>query len=111
MEADDSRRNYPRFSPKNLPKNLELVDKIHPLASKKGVTPSQFVLAWVLAQGPDFFVIPGTKRVKYLDDNLGASQVTLTPEKVAEMRKIVEEAEVAGTQYKADYKWADKTKE
>lgn len=90
--------------PGNFEKNLKLVDQIKELAAKKGVTPSQFVLAWILAQGPEFFVIPGTKRIKYLDENLGALDVKLTPEEIAEMRKIVDEAEVHGPRYNAALK-------
>lgn len=90
--------------PGNFEKNLKLVDQIKDLAAKKGVTPSQFVLAWILAQGPEFFVIPGTKKIKYLDENLGALDVKLTPEEIAEMREIVDAAEVHGARYSAALK-------
>ncbi len=75
LPADDIRRNVPRFQGENFRKNLELVKKIEELAAAKGCTPSQLALAWVLAQGDDMVPIPGTKRVKYLDDNLGAVHV------------------------------------
>ena len=74
LPADDCRRNSPRFQGENFPKNLELVEKIEELAAAKGCTPSQLALAWVLARGHDIVPIPGTKRVKYLDENLGAAR-------------------------------------
>lgn len=104
FEENDFRRTSPRYMPGNFEKNLKLVDQIKDLAAKKGVTPSQFVLAWILAQGPEFFVIPGTKKIKYLDENLGALDVKLTPEEIAEMRKIVDAAEVHGARYSAALK-------
>src|SRR5436190_16944399 len=75
LPADDYRRNAPRFQGENFQKNLELVKKIEELASAKGCTTSQLALAWVLAQGEDIVPIPGTKRAKYLDENLGAVHV------------------------------------
>src|SRR3989454_4379948 len=70
--ADDFRRNSPRFQGDNLQKNLDLVQKVEDLASQKKCTPSQLTLAWVLAHGDDIVPIPGTKRVKYLEENVGA---------------------------------------
>ena len=70
LAADDWRRNGPRFQGENFQKNLDLVQKIRTLAAAKGCTPSQLALAWVLAQGSDIVPIPGTKRIKYLDENL-----------------------------------------
>ncbi|KAG0166873.1 hypothetical protein DFQ28_006810 [Apophysomyces sp. BC1034] len=102
FEEDDFRRFSPQYSPENFPKNLEVVNKIEKLAAKKGVTPGQFVLAWVLAQGPEFIVIPGTKKVKYLEQNFAAGDVKLTPEEISEMRKVVDEANVQGKRYGAD---------
>ncbi|KAI9028275.1 aldo/keto reductase [Phycomyces nitens] len=99
MDQDDFRRGLPRFSPENFHKNLKLVDDITALAKKKGVTPGQYVLAWILAQGPEFIVIPGTRRVKNLEENVKARDVVLTSEEVAEMRKVVDEANVVGDRY------------
>lgn len=99
LAADDFRRRLPRFSPENFPRNLELVKQIEDYAAKKGVKPGQLVLAWVLAQGPDFFVIPGTKNTKYLEENVGAGQVKLTAEEVQEIRALVSAADIAGDRY------------
>jgi aryl-alcohol dehydrogenase-like predicted oxidoreductase len=79
LEPDDFRRGLPRFQPEHFQKNLELLDAVRAIASAKGCTPSQLALAWVLAQGADFAPIPGTKRVKYLEENAGAATLQLTP--------------------------------
>src|SRR5436309_7642493 len=76
--ADDYRRFSPRFQGENFQKNLDLVGKIEELAERKGCTPSQLALAWVLAQGEEIVPIPGTKRRKYLEENVGALNVKLT---------------------------------
>ena len=78
MAADDWRHTNPRFQGEALEKNLALANHVRDLAVRKGCTPAQVALAWVLAQGEDIVPIPGTKRVKYLEDNLGAASVTLT---------------------------------
>src|SRR3954452_17404834 len=80
LDADDFRRHGPRFTGENLEQNLRLVSKVAELAEEKGCTPGQLALAWVLAQGDDVAPIPGTKRRKYLEENLGAVDVQLTPE-------------------------------
>ena len=80
LAADDYRRNSPRFQGENFAKNLGLVKSIEELATRKGCTPSQLALAWVLAQGEDIVPIPGTKRRKYLEENVGAVEVVITPE-------------------------------
>jgi aryl-alcohol dehydrogenase-like predicted oxidoreductase len=87
LAADDFRRNAPRFLGDNLAKNLELVERVRELARAKGVTPSQLALAWVLAQGRDVVPIPGTKRRAYLDENIRALDVELTPD---DLRRIDE---------------------
>ena len=89
----------PRFSEENFPKNLKLTEEIGALAKKKGVTPGQLTLAWLLAQGEDIIPIPGTKKIKYLEENLGALEVKLTGEEEQEIRKVVDGAEVHGTRY------------
>ena len=97
---NDVRSNQlPRFSKENFAKNMVLVNKIEALAEKKGVTTPEFVLAWVLAQGNDFFVIPGTKRIKYLEQNVKGGQIHLSDEELKEMRNIVDSATIAGGRY------------
>ena len=83
LAADDVRRNHPRFQGENFQRNLDLVEHVRRLAEKKGCQPSQLALAWVLAQGEDIIPIPGTRRVKYLDENIGSLDVRLTPEDLA----------------------------
>jgi aryl-alcohol dehydrogenase-like predicted oxidoreductase len=97
--ADDYRRNSPRFQGDNFQKNLELVKKVENLARQKKCTPSQLALAWVLAQGEDIVPIPGTKRVKYLEENVGALDVNLTPDDLAQIERILPKGVVAGRRY------------
>jgi aryl-alcohol dehydrogenase-like predicted oxidoreductase len=78
LDANDVRRGHPRFMGENFAKNLELVDRVEEIAEKKGITPSQLALAWVLAQGKDVVPIPGTKKIKYLDENIAALDVELS---------------------------------
>jgi len=92
FDAKDTRVNHPRFSVENFPKNLKLVEALSELAKKKGITASQLVLAWVMAQGDDFIPIPGTKRIKYLEENVKAAYVTLTKEEEQEIRAEIEKA-------------------
>jgi aryl-alcohol dehydrogenase-like predicted oxidoreductase len=101
LAADDGRRNAPRFQGENFGKNLELVKKIESLAVAKSCTPSQLALAWVLAQGDDIVPIPGTKRAKYLDENLGSLKVTLTPEELRQIDVILPAGSTAGDRYHA----------
>ena len=97
--ADDFRRNSPRFSGENFQKNLELVKKIGELAAAKKCKPAQLALAWVLAQGDDLVPIPGTKRRKYLDENLDAIDVELSEQDVQEINAIAPKGVAAGTRY------------
>jgi aryl-alcohol dehydrogenase-like predicted oxidoreductase len=101
LPADDYRRNAPRFQGENFQKNLELVKKLEELAAAKGCTPSQLALAWVLAHGEDIVPIPGTKRVAYLDDNLGAWNVRLTANELAQIDAILPAGAVSGPRYPA----------
>ncbi|ORZ01103.1 aldo/keto reductase family protein [Syncephalastrum racemosum] len=103
LAADDSRRLHPRFLGDNFIKNLELVDKIKELAQRKGCTSSQLCLSWVLAQGEDFFVIPGTTKMKNLEENLAAAHVELSQEDMGEVRSIITSFEVSGQRYKPSY--------
>jgi aryl-alcohol dehydrogenase-like predicted oxidoreductase len=101
LPADDYRRNAPRFQGENFQKNLDLVRKIEDLAAAKGCSPSQLALAWVMAQGEDIVPIPGTKRAKYLDDNLGAVRVSLTPDDLAQIDAILPPGAASGERYHA----------
>ncbi|RDI79721.1 Serine/threonine-protein kinase [Venturia inaequalis] len=90
LESNDSRSSHPRFLEEHFGENLKLVSTISELAMKKGVTTGQLVLAWVLAQGDDFIPIPGTKRVKYLEENAAAMHVRLTTDDVKQLRVEIE---------------------
>jgi len=97
----DSRRTayFPRFQGDNLDANLRLVERVREIAASKGATPGQLALAWVLAQGDDVVPIPGTKRVRYLEENVGAADVTLTADELAELTAAVPRDAVAGERY------------
>lgn len=101
LPADDYRRNSPRFQGENFQKNLDLVAKIKDLASRNGCTPSQLALAWVLAQGEDVIPIPGTKRLNYLEENLGAANVTLSSEDLRQIDAVLPRGAAAGERYQA----------
>src|SRR4051812_1121301 len=95
----DFRKNHPRFQGENFQKNLDLVREVEKLAEDKGCTTAQLALAWVLAQGDDVVPIPGTKHVKYLDDNIGALDVTLTEEDLKQLDAILPPGAAAGPRY------------
>jgi aryl-alcohol dehydrogenase-like predicted oxidoreductase len=99
----DFRRISPRFQGENFQKNLELVRRIEKIAAEKACTPAQLALAWVLAQGPDIVPIPGTKRRTYLDQNLGALDVTLTPADVKTLDGIAPRGSAIGARYPEEY--------
>src|SRR5579862_9458759 len=101
LPADDVRRSHPRFQGEHFQKNLDLVHKIEQLAATKGCTPSQLALAWVLAQGEDIVPIPGTKRAKYLDDNLAALHVPLAPEELSQIDALLPPGSTSGERYHA----------
>jgi aryl-alcohol dehydrogenase-like predicted oxidoreductase len=96
---DDMRRGLPRFQGENFQRNLDLVAQVQTLAVDKGVTPSQLALAWLLAQGNDVAPIPGTKRQRYLAENLGALDVVLTAEDLAALDAAFPADAVAGQRY------------
>jgi len=96
---DDYRRLSPRFQGENFQKNLDLVRHLEALAARKGCKPSQLALAWVLARGPDVVPIPGTKRRTYLEENVGALAVTLTPEDLAAIDGVLPPGAAAGLRY------------
>jgi aryl-alcohol dehydrogenase-like predicted oxidoreductase len=83
LSPDDARYKLPRFSGENLPHNVATLERLQKLAAAKNITVAQLALAWVLSRGPDVVPIPGTKRIKYLDENVDATQVRLTPEDLA----------------------------
>ena len=101
FEAGDYRHNSPRFQGENFPKNLELVRRVKEMAAQAGYTPSQVALAWVLAQGDDLVPIPGTKRRKYLEENIQAVDIMLTPEQVRQLNQIFPPGAASGPRYPA----------
>ena len=101
IPADDRRRDHPRFQDENLQKNLDLVRPLLDMAKRKGCTPGQLALAWLLARGKDIVLIPGTKRRARLDENVAAAAVSLTPAEVAGLQEAVPVGAAAGTRYPA----------
>ncbi|GAA1691366.1 aldo/keto reductase [Kribbella yunnanensis] len=102
FEPDDARRGLPRFSGENFQRNLDLVARVQELASARGITPGQLALAWLLAQGNDIVPIPGTKRRKYLSENLGALDVELTASELEALdAAFPPDLDVAGERYSA----------
>jgi aryl-alcohol dehydrogenase-like predicted oxidoreductase len=99
LAPDDYRRHSPRFQGDNFQKNLDLVKRIEEIAKSKSCTPAQLALAWVLAQGDDLVPIPGTKRRKYLEENVGALDVTLTAEDLQKIDEVAPKGVAAGTRY------------
>jgi aryl-alcohol dehydrogenase-like predicted oxidoreductase len=99
FDADDTRRNHPRFQGENFARNLELVEKVKQLAAQAGITASQLALAWVLAQGDDIVPIPGTKRRKYIEENAAAVDLTLAQDLVQDLRNIFPPDAAAGDRY------------
>jgi aryl-alcohol dehydrogenase-like predicted oxidoreductase len=99
LAPDDYRRQSPRFQGENFQKNLDLVGRIQQMASEKGCTASQLAIAWVLAQGDDIVPIPGTKRRKYLEENLGALNVKLTPDDLRRIDEVSPKGAAAGDRY------------
>lgn len=98
---DDFRRRSPRFQGENFAKNLELVEQVKAIANEKGITAGQLALAWLLAQGDDIVPIPGTKRRKYLEENIGAATVTLTAEDIHRINAVAPQGIAAGDRYPA----------
>ena len=96
---DDYRRNSPRFQGENFAKNLALVERVTAIACQKGITPGQLALAWVMAQGDDIVPIPGTKRRKYLDENIAAGALTISESELAELAEALPRGAAAGERY------------
>jgi aryl-alcohol dehydrogenase-like predicted oxidoreductase len=99
LTADDYRRNSPRFQGENFQKNLDLVRRVEEIAAERKCKPSQLALAWVLAQGSDVVPIPGTKRRKYLEENVGALAVKLTKEDLRRIEEVFPADAAAGGRY------------
>ncbi|MHB8302102.1 MAG: aldo/keto reductase [Acidobacteriaceae bacterium] len=99
LPADDYRRNSPRFQGENFARNLDLVKKVEELAQEKGYTASQLALAWVLAQGEEVVPIPGTKKLRYLEENVAAAAVTLTAEELKKIDEVAPHGVAAGPRY------------
>lgn len=99
LAADDYRRKSPRFQGENFYKNLKLVEQVKTIAQEKGVTPSQLALAWLLAQGNDIVPIPGTKRRQYLEENVAATDITLTDEDLARIDAVAPKGFAVGDRY------------
>jgi aryl-alcohol dehydrogenase-like predicted oxidoreductase len=99
LDPSDWRLSNPRFAEAVFENNLKLAEAVKALAAKKNCTPAQFALAWVLAQGNDMIPIPGTKRLKYLEDNMGALSVELTAEDLKETDARLGQIKVAGERY------------
>ena len=99
LPSSDFRRGLPRFQAGNLERNLVLQERLRALAAKKGCTPAQLALAWVLAQGDDIVPIPGTKRPKYLEENVGAVDLRLSPSDLESLNQLFAKGAVAGDRY------------
>lgn len=99
LAADDFRRANPRFQGENFQKNLDLVEAVKGVAADKGVTAAQLALAWVLAHGPHLVPIPGTRRIRTLEENVAAADLTLTPEDLARIDAVFPRGAAAGHRY------------
>src|SRR5882672_1232557 len=101
LPKDDYRRQSPRFQGENFQRNLDLVRNVAEIAHEKSCTPSQLALAWVLAQGNEIVAIPGTKRVKYLDENAGGMNVILSPKDLQRIQEFFPQGAASGPRYPA----------
>lgn len=99
LAPDDFRRSSPRFQGENFEKNLELVDRVQEMAAEKGCTAAQLALAWVLARGQDIVPIPGTRQRRYLEENVGALDVEITPQDIERLDEIAPKGAAAGARY------------
>ncbi|PLT29456.1 aldo/keto reductase [Peribacillus deserti] len=99
LAEDDYRRFSPRFQGENFTKNLNLVNQIKELAREKDCQPSQLALAWILSQGDDIIPIPGTKRVQYLEENIGALKIQLSKEDIRRINEVAPKGVAAGERY------------
>jgi aryl-alcohol dehydrogenase-like predicted oxidoreductase len=99
LPEDDYRRNSPRFQGDNFQKNQDLVQRVEEIARRKGCTPAQLALAWLLRQGDDIVPIPGTKQRRYLDENLASLDIELTPSDLEEIEEVAPKGAAAGDRY------------
>ncbi len=99
LAPGDFRRTNPRYAEGNFDRNAALVARLEEIAAEIGVKPSQLAIAWVLAQGDDIVPIPGTKRVRYLEENVAAAEIRLTPQQLARIEEAVPRGAAAGTRY------------
>jgi aryl-alcohol dehydrogenase-like predicted oxidoreductase len=99
LPADDFRHSHPRFRGEHFQRNLDVVAKVREISEEKGCTPAQLALAWVLAQGQDIVPIPGTKRLRYLDENLAALDVTLSPADLDRIEAVAPKGFTSGNRY------------
>ena len=104
LDRADFRRGTPRFEGENFSRNLQVVERVRTIAAEKGITPGQLALAWVAAQGDDVVPIPGTKRRTYLEENVGALDVHLAPDDIAELEAVASTDAVSGDRA-ADMTW------
>jgi aryl-alcohol dehydrogenase-like predicted oxidoreductase len=102
LSATDARTvRMPRFAADAFDRNQVLVERVRAIAQRKGATPGQMALAWVLAKGEDLVPIPGTKRRKYLEENVAAADIQLNASEVAELDAAIPASEIAGDRYAA----------
>jgi aryl-alcohol dehydrogenase-like predicted oxidoreductase len=101
LAEGDTRARHPRFEGDNFQKNRALVERVEAIAADKRCTVAQLCLAWLLAQGPDVVPIPGTKRIQRVEENLGALDISLTPEEVKTIAEVIPVGAAAGTRYPA----------
>jgi aryl-alcohol dehydrogenase-like predicted oxidoreductase len=99
LAKDDTRRNHPRFQEENLQKNVDLVHRVEQLAAEKKCTSAQLALAWLLSQGKDIVPIPGTKRRKYLEENVQSVSISLTQEEIARINEVIPPGAASGPRY------------
>lgn len=107
LDKDDFRRLMPRYQGDNFVKNLTLVEELEKIAAEKKCTPGQLILAWLLAQGDDIIPIPGTKKIKYLEENTAAVHVNLSAEDLRKLRDLVDAADVQGDRGAGGITFAD----
>jgi aryl-alcohol dehydrogenase-like predicted oxidoreductase len=109
LAADDFRRTLPRFDEEHWNNNQQLIKEFAALAAGKGISPAQLALAWVLAQGEDIIPIPGTKKIKYLEENAGAVDVKLSATDLKAINDLVDRFPDIGTRYnEGSWKLVDK---
>ena len=102
LAEDDWRRHHPRFEGENFGRNLRLLDAVRQMAAEKGCTPAQLALAWVMARSEEIVPIPGTRHVRYLEENIGALQIALTPNELRRIDEAFPLGAASGDRYHAE---------